>query len=89
LSSLEELFLNVKPVKILVLLNDPSSEKYASAISKKVDCTYSHTVRILQRMENEGLITSNKKGRKKEISLTEKGEKLAKPLAETLHQMNF
>ncbi len=89
LSSSESLFLNVKPVKILVSLNDPSTKSYASAISKKVDCTYSHAVRILQRMEDEGRVISEKKGRRKEIQLTEKGEKIAKPLGEALHQMNF
>ncbi len=87
MNDLEGFFLNKKPVKILIALNDPGTESYASAISKKTDCTYSHTVRILKKMENSGLITSSMKGRKKELELTEKGRKLAQSLSEALHLM--
>jgi len=84
MTELEEFFLNVKPVKILIVLNDPNTESYASAISKKTDCTYSHTVRIIQKMEDFNLIESNMKGRKKELELTEKGRELAKSLSEVM-----
>ena len=87
MEDLESFFLNVKPVKILIALNNPGAENYASAISKRTDCTYSHTVRIIQNMEEYGLVESNKKGRKKEIKLTEEGLELAKALSETLHLM--
>lgn len=87
MTDLEEFFLNVKPVKILIVLNDPNTDSYASAISKKTDCTYSHTVRIIQKMENFSLVESNMKGRKKELELTEKGQKLAKSLSEVMHSM--
>lgn len=87
MDELEEFFLNVKPVKILIALNDPNTDSYASAISKKTDCTYSHTVRIIQRLEEEDLVTSNMKGRKKELELTDKGRDLAKALSEVMHQM--
>jgi len=87
MTDLEEFFLNVKPVKILIVLNDPNTESYASAISKKTDCTYSHTVRIIQKMEDFGLVESNMKGRKKELELTEKGRGLAKTLSEVMHEM--
>jgi len=84
MTELEEFFLKVKPVKILIVLNDPNTESYASAISKKTDCTYSHTVRIIQKMEDFNLIESNMKGRKKELELTEKGRELAKSLSEVM-----
>jgi len=87
MTELEEFFLNVKPVKILIVLNDPNTESYASAISKKTDCTYSHTVRIIQKMEGFNLIESNMKGRKKELELTDKGRKLAKSLSEVISQI--
>lgn len=85
MTNLEEFFLNVKPVKILIVLNDPNTESYASAISKKTDCTYSHTVRIIQKMEEFGLVDANMKGRKKELELTEKGREIAKALSEVMH----
>jgi DNA-binding MarR family transcriptional regulator len=81
MEGLEEFFLNVKPVKILIVLNDPNTGSYASAISKKADCTYSHTVRIIQRMEESGLVDSEMKGRKKELELTEEGRELAQALS--------
>lgn len=88
MEDLESFFLNVKPVKILITLNNPGTDNYASAISKKTDCTYSHTVRIIQKLEDAGLVESNMKGRKKEIELTEKGLKLAKALSEALDLMD-
>jgi DNA-binding MarR family transcriptional regulator len=87
MDDLEGFFLNKKPVKILITLNNPGTESYASAISKKTDCTYSHTVRILSKMEESGLITSSMKGRKKELELTDKGRELAKALSEAVHMM--
>lgn len=88
MEDLESFFLNVKPVKILIALNNPGTENYASAISKQTDCTYSHTVRIIQKLEDKGLVESNMKGRKKEIELTEQGLELAKALSEALDLMN-
>lgn len=85
MNGLEEFFLNVKPAKILIALNDPNTESYASAISKKTDCTYSHTVRIIQKLEGFDLVESEMKGRKKELELTDRGQKLAKVLSEVMH----
>lgn len=76
-SDLEEFFLNTKPVKLLVRLRQRTSENYASALSKQIDATYSHTVKVLQQMKEFGLVEFNRKGRKKEVDLTEEGEKLA------------
>lgn len=85
MTELEELLLHSKPVKILVQLNNPSRDNYPSQIAKDIDCTYSHAVRTLQRLEEQGLIESEKSGRKKHLKLTEKGKKIAKALSELLH----
>lgn len=74
---LEEFFLNTKPVRILVRLRQRTSDNYASALSSQVDATYSHTVKVLKKLEEFGLIEFTKKGRKKEVSLTDAGEDLA------------
>ncbi len=84
---LEEFFLNTKPVKILVRLRQQTSDNYASALSSQVNATYSHTVKVLQKMEGFGLVKFNRKGRKKEVSLTEKGESLAKDLHSILNKL--
>ncbi len=72
-----EIFLRTKPVKMLVFLNKKDKKRYASILSKEVDCTYSHTVRTLAQFETMGLINFDKKGRLNEIALTEKGKELA------------
>ncbi|MEA3330011.1 MAG: winged helix DNA-binding protein [Nanoarchaeota archaeon] len=47
--------------------------RYGSILAKEVDCTYSHAVKILQTLEELGLVTFEKKGRIKLIKLTKKG----------------
>lgn len=76
----QEFFLHTKPAKMMVRLADPSAENYASALSSRIDCTYSHAVRIIQKLEDMGLVESNKKGRKKYIELTSRGEDVAHTL---------
>jgi len=74
---MEDLFINEKPVKTLITIRRNRDEIYCNKISKKVDTTYAHTVRIVSRLEEKGLIETHKKGRKKIIELTEKGEEYA------------
>jgi DNA-binding MarR family transcriptional regulator len=75
---LENMFLHSKPVNILVSMRN--GKKYASILSKEVDCTYSHTVRILQQMNKFGLVNFEKKGRIKLVELTSHGEEVARNL---------
>lgn len=73
-----EVFFRKKPAMILVALKrDMIKNKYGSVLAKEVDCTYSHTVKILQEMEKANLVTFEKQGRIKTISLTECGTKVA------------
>jgi DNA-binding transcriptional ArsR family regulator len=74
---LEELFLRKKPVKLLMALKTGISGKYVSVLSKETDCTYSHTVKLLEEFKNLGLVSFDKKGRVKFIKLTADGEELA------------
>ena len=67
-----------KPAKLLLALVNSPIEIYASTIAKKIDCTYSHIVKILQEMEATSLVTFKRKGRLKIITLTKKGEEIAK-----------
>ena len=79
-----DVFFRIKPAKMLILLNSNNTKKYASVIAKGVDCTYSHTVRILQQFKKKGLIKFVKKGRLKQISLTDSGKKLAESIERTI-----
>ena len=73
-----QLFLRLKPVKMLVSLK--GKPKYATILSKEVDCTYSHTVKVLNTFKELGLVEFEKRGRIKIVKLTETGEALAKLL---------
>ena len=73
-------FFREKPAMMLVELLNSQTEQYASSLAKLVDCTYSHIVKILNEMHKAGLITFNKQGRLKVLTLTKKGEDVAKSI---------
>ncbi|MAG45148.1 MAG: hypothetical protein CMH63_00040 [Nanoarchaeota archaeon] len=72
-----EVFFRKKPAMILVALKKNLRNRYGSILAKEVDCTYSHTVKILQEMEKSGLVGFEKQGRIKVIELTDTGNKVA------------
>ena len=72
----EGVFLHSKPVRMLTMLNG-DGVRYATQVSKTVDCTYSHTVKVLEMFRKMNLVTFEKKGRVKIIKLTNEGEDLA------------
>ena len=69
------LFLHRKPVKLINSLR--GGPKYATILSKEIDCTYSHTVKLLNEFKKYDLVEFEKKGRIKIIKLTSLGEDLA------------
>ena len=73
-----KIFLRPKPVRMMICLK--SGPKYATIIAKEVDCTYSHTVKLLDLFKMMSLVEFEKKGRIKVIKLTEMGEDLAKSM---------
>lgn len=73
----KNLFFNEKPVMALVVIERSRGEIYGSLISKKIDTTYPHTVKIIAKLEELGLVNSEKKGRKKIITLTDRGREFA------------
>jgi len=72
-----DLFFRRKPAMMLIALKKVSRAKYGSQLAKEVDCTYSHAVKILQTLEELGLVGFEKKGRIKIIRLTKKGTEVA------------
>jgi|GEM_PF-6435487 len=67
--------------RCLIYLNKLNGS-YASQLSTKANTTYSHAVKMMNRLEDLGLVTAQKKGRKKEYELTEQGQALADKLVE-------
>jgi len=72
---IENLFLHPKPVRMLLSIKNGSG--YTAKISKAVDCTYSHTVKVMSLFEKIGLVVFEKKGRIKRVKLTPEGEEIA------------
>jgi len=72
----ETLFLHPKPVKMLTSLKKEDIQ-YATQVSKVVDCTYSHTVKVLDIFKKLGLVVFEKKGRIKLVRLTDDGLEIA------------
>ncbi len=62
---------------MLVALRKGGKNRYGSVLAKEVDCTYSHAVKILQEMEKSRLVSFEKHGRIKSITLTDGGNKIA------------
>ena len=60
------------------------SEIYPSKVSKQIDSTYSHTVNILSKMEENEIVETQKEGRKRILSLTSRGEAYADILTELM-----
>jgi len=69
---------------LLVNLAKENKLRYASVLAKEVDCTYSHTVKIINMLKDSGLVEFNKKGRLKTIALTNTGKELAANFSKTI-----
>ena len=85
-TELARLFLRFKPVKIILSLK--KGPRYATQVSKEVDCTYSHTVKLLDDFKKLGLVGFKKQGRIKIIELTEDGEDLAHSIEGVLMKLS-
>ncbi len=82
-----DIFFRRKPALMLVALKKMSRARYGSLLAKEVDCTYSHAVKILQTLEQLGLVVFEKKGRIKLIKLTKKGEEIAENIDSIRRQL--
>ena len=85
-TSLARLFLRLKPVKIMLSLK--KGPRYATQVSKEVDCTYSHTVKLLEDFKKMGLVDFKKQGRIKIIELSKDGEDLTHSIEGVLMKLS-
>jgi DNA-binding MarR family transcriptional regulator len=77
-----------KPFNLLIAIKQ-SNQPYALRIAKQIDCTHSHTLKLLGKFEAEGYITRQESGRIRVINLTEKGERLATRFIELSRSMGI
>jgi len=85
--SIVDLFLYDKPVKTILSLKD-SEGKYASVIAKETDCTYTHTLKILDTLKSHGMVEFKKSGRIKNVVLTPIGYDIAHELEGLVRQFD-
>jgi len=81
-TELYKTFLQEKLALSLEAIYDSEETITPSDVKKISDTTYAHTVKQIQRLEEYGLVRSKKKGRKKFLFITDKGEKVAEKLVE-------
>ena len=74
---LVEMFLREKPAKILLGLKTSKGSVYATLLSKEANCTYSHTIKILNIFRDLGIVEFEKTGRIKKVALTDDGWDIA------------
>ena len=64
-------------------------ERIETQLSKKSELTYSHVINLLQKMEKEGIVTREKEGRQRNITLTVKGLGITKHLKEMYKKLGY
>ena len=83
------LFLRSKPTKLLLALaSGDKRAKYVSTLSREINCTYSHTIRLLELFKNLGLVKFIKVSRVKYIELTEEGKELVHELEGVVRKLS-
>ncbi|MCW1294169.1 MAG: hypothetical protein OH316_00270 [Candidatus Parvarchaeota archaeon] len=76
----QRLFLHSKPFLILKMIYFNDNHVYAAIISRKIDCSYSYIVKLLNKMSKLDIVKVSNDRHKKIIKLTDKGKKLFKLL---------
>ena len=81
----EKLFLK-KAARILISLRDSSRRWFLSNLAKANNATFVYTSRIVEKLTKLGLVKSEKKGKVKEVKLTEDGQKIAEALSKVVEK---
>lgn len=76
----ENIFLQDKPAKLMIYLKEEEKPVYQSIVSKKIDSTYAHTLKILKSLNEMKLVKFEETGRIKLVKLTELGVEVANSL---------
>ncbi len=76
----EDLFLQEKPAKILILLKKENKPLYTAIISREINGTYAHTLNVLAQLERLKLVSFKETGRIKLVNLTELGVEVAQTI---------
>ena len=70
-----------KTMKLLLLLLEPK-QWYISSLAKSSDQSYVNAVNVISILEKDGIVECFRRGKKRVVKLTEKGEKVARLISE-------
>lgn len=76
------LFARPKPCKMLITLKDSTNSWYLSKLAKATDTTYVYITKLVNRLEMDGILVTESKGKKRIVRLTEKGMQIANAIEE-------
>lgn len=76
-----------KPAMALIAIRQQRDEAHISFVSRKIDTTYSHTVKVIDELEDAEYIQSSKEGRKRILDLTEKGKDTADSFIQVINSI--
>ncbi|MEF8880883.1 MAG: hypothetical protein V5A72_03575 [Candidatus Nanohaloarchaea archaeon] len=83
-----DIFMKEKPVLALIAIDRYGGDIYATKVAQRINTTYAHSVKIISRLEEKGLVESQLEGRKKILDITEDGRLHAELLEEILSLRN-
>ena len=77
-----------KPTLILLsLLKQTETPKSMTWLSWETKINFSHIIQIIKNMENNGIVTTEKKNRIREIILTTKGRIIAQEIEKMINKL--
>lgn len=72
-----EVFVRPKPCRIMTVLKCTDTSWHLSKLAKETDTTYVYVTKLVSRLEKQGFLQVEAKGKKRLVRLTEKGFRVA------------
>jgi predicted transcriptional regulator len=72
-----KVFARPKPCSIMSALKETDTSWHLSKLAKKTDTTYVYVTKLVSKLEADGYLRIEPKGKKRIVSLTEKGLRVA------------
>lgn len=76
------LFIRPKPCRIMTILRDTEGQWHLSKLAKNSETTYVYVTKLVSKMQADGLVTIEPKGKKRIVKLTGKGMGIANAIDE-------
>jgi predicted transcriptional regulator len=75
-------FIKPKPCSIMSTLKDSESRMHLSKLAKETDTTYVYVTKLVSQLEKQGFLRIEPLGKKRIVSLTDKGLAVANAIEE-------